>query len=147
MYAIRSYYDPCGRIQFGVPNDSNDNEIVGKIDYTINNSQTLTGRYLYARYANPVEYDGTNILQITRVDRKNQVHASTFGHNWILSSSAVNALHVTYNHTINDRTLPEFFENGGGAGLIVRWESEAIAKAPIPAAGWAHAAPAAAAAT
>ncbi len=101
--------DPCGKTQFGVPNDSTDHEIVGKIDYTINQNQTLTGRYLYARYANPVEYDGTNILQITRVDRKNQVHATTFGHNWILSSSAVNALHVSYNKTINDRTLPEFF--------------------------------------
>ena len=57
--------DPCGKIQFGVPNDSTDNEIVGKIDYTINQNQTLTGRYLYARYANPVEYDGSNVLQIT----------------------------------------------------------------------------------
>ena len=32
----------------------------------------------------------------------------------------------------------EFFENGGGAGLIVRWESDAIEKAPIPATAWRH---------
>jgi hypothetical protein len=101
--------DPCGKIQFGVPNNSNDTQVLGKVDYTINQNQTLTGRYIYARYANPVEFDGQNILEITRVDRKNQVHAVTLGHNWVVSSNAVNALHGTFNHTINDRALPEYF--------------------------------------
>ncbi len=102
--------DPCGRIQFGDVNDSSDHQVLGKVDYTLNQNHTLTARYIYAKYANPMPFDGKNILEITRVDRKNQVHALTVGHNWILSSSAINALHVTYNKTINDRTLPEYFK-------------------------------------
>lgn len=102
--------DPCGKIQFGVPNDSTDNQILSKIDYTLNQNQTLTGRYVYARYNNPVEADASNVLMITRTGRKNQVHGVTIGHNWILSQSAVNSLHFTFNKTINDRTLPEYFE-------------------------------------
>lgn len=101
--------DPCGKYQYGVGNDSNDNQILGKVDYTIGPSHSLSGRYFYARYANPVEYDGKNILMINRTGRENEVHAATAGHNWIVSSKAINALHVTYNKTLNDRPLPEFF--------------------------------------
>lgn len=101
--------DPCGKVQFGVPNDSSERLLVGKVDFSIDQNHSLFGRYLYGRYANPVVYDGTNILQITGVDRKNQAHAMTVGHNWILSPRAVNSLHVTYNKTFNDRTLPEYF--------------------------------------
>ncbi|MEW5983631.1 MAG: carboxypeptidase regulatory-like domain-containing protein [Acidobacteriota bacterium] len=101
--------DPCGRYQYGVPDDSTDQQVLGKIDYTISQSQTLTGRYMYARYHNPVDADGSNILEITRTGRKNQVHGVVVGHNWILSTNAVNSLHVTYNQTINDRTLPSYF--------------------------------------
>ena len=101
--------DPCGKIQFGVANDSTDNQALGKVDYTMNTSQTLTARYFYARYANPVEYDGQNILMISRTGRENIVHSANFGHNWILSPRAVNALHFTYNKTLNDRPLPEYF--------------------------------------
>ncbi len=101
--------DPCGKIQYGVPNDSSDNQLLGKIDYTINQNQTLTGRYVYARYNNPVEADASNVLMITRTGRENQVHGLTVGHNWIVSQNAINSLHVTYNQTVNDRSLPEYF--------------------------------------
>ncbi len=101
--------DPCGRLQFGVANDSTDNQLLNKVDYTLNASQTLTGRYFYARYANPVEYDGKNILMISRTGRENIVHSANVGHNWILSPRAVNAFHFTFNKTLNDRPLPEYF--------------------------------------
>ena len=101
--------DPCGKYQYGVPNDSTDNQVLGKIDYTINQNQTITGRYIYARYSNPVDADGSDILMITRTGRKNQVHGAVIGHNWMISSNSVNSLHFTYNQTINDRTLPAYF--------------------------------------
>ena len=30
----------------------------------------------------------------------------------------------------------EFFERGGGAGLIVRWEGPGVAKAVVPSSAW-----------
>jgi hypothetical protein len=101
--------DPCGRYQYGVPNDSTDNQAMARVDYTLNANQSLMGRYLYARYANPVTWDGKNVLQITRTGRENIVHTAVFGHNWILSSRAINALHVTWLKTLNDRSVPQFF--------------------------------------
>jgi hypothetical protein len=106
--------DPCGKVQYGITSDNTDHQILGKGDYTLSGSQTLTARYLYSRYNKPLEYDGKNILMLAGggnlgTGQTNQVHAFVAGHNWILSPSAVNAIHVTVNKTINDRVVPEFF--------------------------------------
>jgi len=101
--------DPCGRIQYGIRNDNTEHEALGKVDYNLNAKQTMFVRYLYAVYENPAHFDGQNVLTLSRTGQKNQVHSLVYGHNYILSSTALNSFHLTYNRTINDRPLPEFF--------------------------------------
>ena len=57
----------------------------------------------------PATYDGKNVLTLSRTGQNNQVHSFVGGHNWVLSSTMVNAFHVTYNKTINDRPMPLYF--------------------------------------
>ena len=101
--------DPCGRLQYGIPNNNTEHQNLSRADYTINRSQSLFARYLYAVYDNPATYDGTNALTLSRTGQNNQVHSAVVGHNWILSPSMVNALHVTWNKTLNDRPMPSYF--------------------------------------
>lgn len=101
--------DPCGRLQFGIPNNSTEHQTMGKVDYTISPAQSLMIRYMYARYENPATYDGKNVLTLSRTGQLNQVHSVVGGHNWVLSPKSLNALHVTYYRTLNDRPLPKFF--------------------------------------
>jgi hypothetical protein len=101
--------DPCGRLQYGIPNNNTEHQALGKIDYTISNSQNIFGRYMYAVYDNPATYDGANVLTLSRTGQNNQAHSFVVGHNWIAGPSIVNAFHATFNKTLNDRPLPEFF--------------------------------------
>lgn len=101
--------DPCGKVQYGIPNNNTEHQSLGKVDYTISPRQSLLARYLYAVYENPATYDGKNVLTLSRTGQKNQAHSLVVGHNFILSSSLLNSLRLTYNKTINDRPLPEFF--------------------------------------
>jgi len=101
--------DPCGRLQYGIPNNSTEHQGLGKVDYTINRSQSAYLRYFYAVYDNPATYDGTNVLTLSRTGQNNQVHSLVGGHNFVLSESTLNSLHVTFNRTLNDRPLPSFF--------------------------------------
>jgi hypothetical protein len=101
--------DPCGKIQYGIPNNSTEHQNLARGDYTINKAQTVFGRYLYAVYDNPATYDGLNALTLSRTGQNNQVHSLVIGHNWVLSRDIVNAFHVTYNKTLNDRPMPTFF--------------------------------------
>ena len=101
--------DPCGKLQYGIPNNSTEHQALAKVDYTINSNSSLFARYFYAVYDNPATYDGSNVLMLSRTSQNNQVHSLVFGHNQVVSSSTLNALHVTINKTLNDRPLPPFF--------------------------------------
>ncbi len=91
-----------------IPQNNTEHRALTKVDYTLNNQQSLFTRYLYAVYDNPATYDGKNVLTLSRTGQNNQAHSIVVGHNFVLSSF-VNALRVTYNKTLNDRPLPEFF--------------------------------------
>jgi hypothetical protein len=101
--------DPCGKLQYGIPNNNTQHDGLAKGDYTINGDQSAFLRYYYARYDNPATYDGTNVLTLSRTSQLNQVHSFVGGHNWVLSANTLNALHLTYNRTLNDRPMPPFF--------------------------------------
>ncbi len=101
--------DACGAIRYGIPNNSTEHQGLAKVDYTINQKQSAFLRYFYAVYDNPATYDGKNILTLSRTGQNNQVHSVVLAHNYELSSSMFNSLHVTFNKTLNDRPLPEYF--------------------------------------
>ncbi len=101
--------DPCGRVQYGIPNNNTEHQTLTKFDYTLSGTQSVFARYLYAVYENPATFDGINVLTLSRTGQKNQAHSVVAGHNFLVSSSLINSLRITYNTTINDRPLPEFF--------------------------------------
>ena len=101
--------DPCGLYQFGIPNDNTENQVLGKVDYKISNAHSVFGRYLFALYDNPAYYDGKNALTLSRIGQRNVVHSVVFGHNWVLASNRLNALHVSVSRTFNDRILKDYF--------------------------------------
>src|SRR3954462_11348272 len=101
--------DPCGKIQYGIPNNNTEHQGLAKVDYAIPANSSLSPRYFYAVYDNPATYDGANALTLSRTGQNNQVHSLVLGHNQVLSASTLNSLHVTINRTLNDRPLPEYF--------------------------------------
>ena len=91
--------DPCGtRAVRHSPTTTPNIRRSTKVDYTLNNQQSVFTRYLYAVYDNPATYDGKNVLTLSRTGQNNQAHSIVVGHNFVLSSF-VNALRVTYNKT------------------------------------------------
>jgi hypothetical protein len=111
--------DPCGRLQYGVPNNSTEHQNMARADYVVNTSHSVFARYMYAVYDNPATYDGANALTLGRTGQNNQVHSVVVGHNWVMSTRLVNALHVTWNKTLNDRPMPLFFSPGDVGSTVV----------------------------
>jgi hypothetical protein len=101
--------DPCGAIRYGIPNNNTEHQALGKVDYAISARQNAFARYFYAVYDNPATYDGKNVLTLSRTGQNNKVHSLVLGHSFELSSNIINSLHVTFNRTLNDRPLPEYF--------------------------------------
>ncbi|HEX9833538.1 MAG TPA: TonB-dependent receptor, partial [Mycobacterium sp.] len=104
--------DPCGRYQFGIPSEAREEQVLTKVDYRLNDSQSIFSRYQYAIFENPAFFDGRNVLSLSQIGQRNEVHAFVAGHKWVLGSNGLNALHVSVSRTFNDRMLEPYFSPG-----------------------------------
>ena len=101
--------DPCGRLQYGILNNNREHQAIGKIDYTFDEKHTLFGRYYFANYRNPVEWDGQNALLANKTGVENQAQSFVLGDTYLFRPTLVNSLHLTVNRTRNDRFLVPYF--------------------------------------
>ena len=101
--------DPCGRLQDGIPNNNTEHQTLGRGDYSLSPARPCSAATSTRSTTIPGTYDGKNALTLSRTGQNNQVHSFVGGHNWVLSATMVNAFHVTWNKTINDRPMPEYF--------------------------------------
>jgi hypothetical protein len=58
--------DICGRVQYSIPNYNYDNQFITRVDFSINQSNHLYGRYMLDSYQFPPYYSPTNILLTTQ---------------------------------------------------------------------------------
>src|SRR5581483_4799247 len=57
---IPSTNDPCGKLLIGIPNPSNENQFIGRVDWTSGTRNSLFGRYFNTHYKNPPYFNGSN---------------------------------------------------------------------------------------
>ena len=95
--------DPCGKVAYGIPIQSNESQYVGRVDWNINTKHVLYGRYLLDGYTLAAFFDPHDIL-VTSVSG-NVERAQTFvlGDTYTLNPSTVNSFHFTLGRRRDDR--------------------------------------------
>jgi len=95
--------DPCGKVSYGIPIQSNESQIVGRVDWIVNAKHSLYGRYFVDDYTLKAFFDPHDIL-VTSVTG-NVERATTFvlGDTYTLSPSTVNSFHATLGRRSNNR--------------------------------------------
>ena len=84
-----------GLVQFAIPGAVYDNQFVSRVDYNINSSNSLYGRYLIDGYQYPAYYYPNNILVTFQAPGQYQrVQSAVIGETWTASSHLVNNVHV-----------------------------------------------------
>jgi hypothetical protein len=112
--------DPCGLVQYGIPNNVFDKQFVTRVDYTINAKNNLFGRYLFDGYQLPSQYSPTNILFTTQSGNPLQrVQTFTLGENFTMSPRTVNSAHITLLRRLNQRGYAANMINAGTLGVQV----------------------------
>jgi hypothetical protein len=89
----------CGDITFGVAQDNDEYQPLGRVDYQVNNNHSLFGRYMFFRRLQPAGWsEGENLLLTDEAPGQlNRVNSTSVGYTAVLSSSLVNAARVGYN--------------------------------------------------
>ena len=88
--------DPCGKLLYGVPNNSDEDQFLTRADWIHNAKHSVFGRYYFADWRNPGAYDGKNLLLTVRPGVTDRAQSLTVGDTYSLSSSAINAYHFTW---------------------------------------------------
>ncbi|PYR32763.1 MAG: hypothetical protein DMF92_00985 [Acidobacteria bacterium] len=103
--------DACGLVQYALPLNTDESQTVGKVDYQSSARQSVFGRYMATKFfqQSPYETSGGNLLTTRQGGRDNLAQSMTAGHNYVLSSTAVNAARFAFNRTSIHRTNSDFF--------------------------------------
>jgi hypothetical protein len=110
----------CGRITYGVPQQTNESQTLGKLDYQLTPNHSLFGRYMATTYLLPPAYRlaHDNILATTNAGFDNLAQSVALGDTLILGNNMVNAVRVTFNRTAIARIHEPFF-NAPSVGIPV----------------------------
>ena len=113
--------DPCGRYRFAQPNDSDEIQGVGRLDYNMSKSQRVFGRYYIANYDRKPGYDGKNVLLASGngLGLDNRVQTLAVGHDWIYTSNLVGATRFSWQRSRILRTQGDQLPTWSGLGVNV----------------------------
>jgi hypothetical protein len=93
--------DPCGQATYASTQNQDDHQPVVRVDYQLNQNQSIFGRYLGTRITIPPGYGGagSNILTSNTAGSYNLLHSASVGETMVLSSTLVNSVRATINWT------------------------------------------------
>jgi len=95
--------NPCGREVYGIRNNTNESQYIGRVDWLQSTKHTLYVRYFLANYQGPAVFDGTNLLQTTAVGNDERMQTVTIGDMYSLTPTILNSFHATFSRVRDDR--------------------------------------------
>jgi hypothetical protein len=103
--------DPCGLILYGQPANNPDWQVIGRVDYIVNDKHTMYGRYYDYNYTAQAFFDGTNALTTgPNPGNKDNTVTVTFGDTYTISPTSVNSFHATFDRRADNRgSAPNLF--------------------------------------
>jgi hypothetical protein len=91
--------DPCGRTLYGQIANQDEDQVVSRLDYTINGKQSIFGRFMLGRLNTGSTFDGKNPLSIGTYGYQDFDYGVNIGHTYLIGSNIVNSLRFGANRT------------------------------------------------
>jgi carboxypeptidase family protein len=103
--------DSCGQTTFALPDDRDEGQYVGRIDYQLNSSHSLFGRYMATRDRKPSDFAATgNILTTINPHIDNLAQSFTIGDTRVFGRNGVNNVRFAFNRTAVNRDNDPYFD-------------------------------------
>ena len=110
--------NPCGKLVYGLPLPQNEDQFIGRIDWTANTKQTVFGRYYLTHFTQAGIFAG-NLLNTQNQVLDDRVQSFTLGHTYTLTSSLVSSFHVGWTRNIVSRNVAPDVINPNTLGIQV----------------------------
>ena len=93
----------CGVVNYAIPSEQVENQFIGRVDSTINQKNSLYGRYFLDGYTSPGFFSPTNVLITTQPGNYERAQGLTLGETYVINDHTVNSFHATATRRRNNR--------------------------------------------
>ncbi len=102
--------NPCGQTPFGPVIQSNEYQVVGRVDYQLSDKQQIFGRYMATTFLQPPSYDlSHNLLDSSSGGLDDLAQTFAIGHTYLISPTVVNAFRGSVNRVGVHRFNNDYF--------------------------------------
>ena len=105
--ALQKYFpattDPCGLVSYAIPSEQVEYQYIGRVDATLNQKNSLYGRYFLDDYTSPAFFSPTNVLITTQAGNYERAQGLTLGETYVINPNTVNSFHATATRRRNNR--------------------------------------------
>ena len=116
--------DPCGKVNYGLLNNLNEDLWVSRLDYTKSEKQNLFGRLFIARLTQPTTFDGQDLLTVSTFATNDKVYTLAFGDTYLLGSGTVSSFRGSVTRTaitkVTDQGVGGWPQYGVGASSFLQ---------------------------
>jgi Carboxypeptidase regulatory-like domain len=99
--------DPCGRITYGVPSNSDEYQSVTRVDWQRNAKDQIFARYFITDYTLQSYYDKKNLLTAGTPGLQDRVQSVTLGDTYLLSANTVNSFRLGFSRSAVQRVTAD----------------------------------------
>ncbi|MBZ5516613.1 MAG: TonB-dependent receptor [Acidobacteriia bacterium] len=111
--------DPCGQLIYGIPAKDDENQFLGRGDWTLSSKHTFFGRYFITNFTRPPVFDGKNLLTTTQPGNLQRAQSFALGDTYSVSSTIVNSAHAAWTRLRNYRGAAQNMLNPGTVGIPI----------------------------
>ncbi|MBV8733045.1 MAG: carboxypeptidase regulatory-like domain-containing protein, partial [Acidobacteriia bacterium] len=109
---------PCGNVLYGLVANSDENLVIGKVDYQISTRQSLNGRFNLAKLNQASTFDGKDPLSISNYGLNDLDYGLALGYSYVFSPDLVSSLRAGASRT-NIVKVPDNYQSWAGLGANV----------------------------
>ena len=93
----------CGLTFFALRSDQDEQQWLGRLDYTASNKHTIFGRYFGTRLIQPIQDYKASILNASRAGARHRYDLAVIGSTYLISPNLVNQFRMSGNRTWNNQ--------------------------------------------
>jgi hypothetical protein len=108
--------DPCGRVVYSIPSKADEDQAIGRIDWTISSKNSFFGRYFLTDYRNPAVSSLNDALLSKTNGNLERAQSVTIGDTHTFTPTTLNSFHSTFTRLRNNRVVPDGY-NAVGLGV------------------------------
>jgi hypothetical protein len=113
--------NPCGTLSYGIPTPQDEDQFLGRVDWTISSKQSFYGRYFDTDYRQAPVYSPTSALMLlttTSYGNWQRAQAMVLGHTWSISPTTINTAHLSWTRLRDNRGGAPNVPNNDDFGVI-----------------------------